>query len=232
MLRFRCGFKIKHVGSIRPFDPDKIDCYAATPESKEAHDDNNQPQEAAPAEESCASVTDGTLPPADQVDSKTQDNSNQPSQPPIRWTARNQTEYVRHMMEQGGARMISPHHNVKDHKEGWDIDHDVIHIAPTCQNCVWHHMDSCTDNGDTDSNLGDEQRCVCNIEAATESAQSDIRAEHTSSKTNNTTTDAENDVEDETDATSATTSGDIVGSDGGGGAGLGADTGGATTTDS
>ena len=99
------------------------------------------------------------------------------------------------MVEQGNTRMISPHHNVKKHEEGWDIDHDVIHIAPTCQNCVWHHMDSCTDNGDTVSVLGDEHRCVCNIEAATESAQNDIRAEQ-SSKTNNqnsnTTTDAGN----------------------------------------
>ena len=100
------------------------------------------------------------------------------------------------MIEQGSARMISPHRNVKDHKEGWDIDHDVIHIAPTCQNCVLHHMDSCTDNGDTVSILGDEQRCVCNIETITEPAQYDIKAEHVNSKTSNqnsnTTTDTEN----------------------------------------
>ena len=72
--------------------------------------------------------------------------------------------------------MISPHRNLQDHKDGWYVDHDVI---PTCQNCVWHRMDSCIDNGDTVSVLGDEQGRACNIEAIAKSTQNDIKAVHT-----------------------------------------------------
>ena len=60
LLRFCCGFKIKRVGRIRPFDPGKIDCYAFAPKSSEAAVLSSAVAVEDAAGADCSAVADGT----------------------------------------------------------------------------------------------------------------------------------------------------------------------------
>ena len=63
------------------------------------------------------------------------------TEPPMRWSSSNQSQYMAHLKGQHSSRLHSVHRQMIDRMDGWKVDRGTAQVAPVCSQCECYGMD-------------------------------------------------------------------------------------------